>query len=364
DIIDMNCKVRENALLPRLHCIVDAKDTNNDTSLHIQNSSEKVISNELQIDMQSVNKFENELDVAGLFVDNKKGQCKEAVGHQLRFKIHSESNKDNDTNASIQSEYDASIDEKLPETVTLLTTPEGGKLYLVGTAHFSVKSQNDIIQAVQPHIVAVELCEARINIINITEEAIYHNTKELDISRLIEILKCYGVYYGLLHIVLYRMMARLVKEFGMPPGGEFRTAFKEAKKIPNCIIQLADRSINVTFLRALRQLSWWEIIKLIWLIIQSDSCISIQDIEHYKQKCVLKQMILSLKEKYPAIEKTFITERDIYLTYHLQEAIAAQLTSKQSPRVVAVVGIGHTDGIIKNWGKVEASDILPIMWYG
>lgn len=74
-------------------------------------------------------------------------------------------------------------------------------------------------------------------------------------------------------------------------------------------------------------------------------------------------MILSLRERYPAIEKTFITERDIYLTYHLQEAIAAQLTSKQSPRVVAVVGIGHTDGIIKNWGKVEASDILPIMWY-
>lgn len=72
----MNCKVKENALLPRLHCIIDAKDTNNDKSLHIENSSEKVISNELQIDMQSVNKFENELDVAGLFIDTKKGQCK------------------------------------------------------------------------------------------------------------------------------------------------------------------------------------------------------------------------------------------------------------------------------------------------
>ena len=28
--------------------------------------------------------------------------------------------------------------------MTLLTTPEGGKLYLVGTAHFSVESQNDV----------------------------------------------------------------------------------------------------------------------------------------------------------------------------------------------------------------------------
>lgn len=41
-------------------------------------------------------------------------------------------------------EYDPTIDEKLPETVTLLTAPNGGKLYLVGTAHFSVESQNDV----------------------------------------------------------------------------------------------------------------------------------------------------------------------------------------------------------------------------
>lgn len=41
-------------------------------------------------------------------------------------------------------EYDPTIDERLPETVTLLTTPDGGKLYLIGTAHFSVESQNDV----------------------------------------------------------------------------------------------------------------------------------------------------------------------------------------------------------------------------
>lgn len=69
----------------------------------------------------------------------------EVIGHQLRFSSHNEnSNKDINIAASIQPEYDASIDEKLPETVKLLTTPEGGKLYLVGTAHFSIESQNDV----------------------------------------------------------------------------------------------------------------------------------------------------------------------------------------------------------------------------
>jgi hypothetical protein len=40
--------------------------------------------------------------------------------------------------------YDSTIDTKLPETVSLLTTPDGGKVYLVGTAHFSMESQEDV----------------------------------------------------------------------------------------------------------------------------------------------------------------------------------------------------------------------------
>lgn len=43
--------------------------------------------------------------------------------------------------------YDATIDKNLPDTVTLLTTPEGSKVYLVGTAHFSKESQEDVAKA-------------------------------------------------------------------------------------------------------------------------------------------------------------------------------------------------------------------------
>lgn len=47
--------------------------------------------------------------------------------------------------------YDPTIDERLPETVTLLTTPDGGKLYLIGTAHFSIESQNDVSKVAELH---------------------------------------------------------------------------------------------------------------------------------------------------------------------------------------------------------------------
>lgn len=36
------------------------------------------------------------------------------------------------------------FDKNLPDTVQLLTTPNGSKVYLVGTAHFSLESQDDV----------------------------------------------------------------------------------------------------------------------------------------------------------------------------------------------------------------------------
>lgn len=56
----------------------------------------------------------------------------------------------NDSDAAVgvdclmPKEYDPSIDDRLPDTVTLLTTPDGGKLYLIGTAHYSMESQDDV----------------------------------------------------------------------------------------------------------------------------------------------------------------------------------------------------------------------------
>ena len=51
----------------------------------------------------------------------------------------------------------------LPDTCTLLSGPNGrGRVYLVGTAHFSQESNEDVaavIQAVKPDIVVLELCK-------------------------------------------------------------------------------------------------------------------------------------------------------------------------------------------------------------
>lgn len=38
----------------------------------------------------------------------------------------------------------ADFEKNLPQTVTILTHPSGSKVYLVGTAHFSKQSQDDV----------------------------------------------------------------------------------------------------------------------------------------------------------------------------------------------------------------------------
>ena len=70
----------------------------------------------------------------------------------------------------------------LPETCTLLTTNKGAKVFLVGTAHFSKESQTDVSQvmrAVQPDIVVLELCKSRTNILYMDEETILSESQNL-----------------------------------------------------------------------------------------------------------------------------------------------------------------------------------------
>lgn len=328
----------------------------------IEDVNEKLISSEMGININSLSKSRNESFTITSSMDTEKDKTKdENVGSRNKG-----DNKDTDSYALNQNEYDARIDERLPETVTLLTTPDGGKLYLVGTAHFSLQSINDvsmIIQAVQPHIVVVELCKDRVGILQMDEETIDRYAKKLTYQCIVETLKDHGVYSGLLYILLLRMMARISEELGVAPGGEFRRACEEAKKVPNCIIQLADRPFNVTMQRAVRSLSWWQTIKLGWYLLRMKDHVTKEYVESCKKRSLLDDMISQLKEEYPPIEEVFVKERDLYLTYSLQVACMSQRTLNGiiSPRVVGIVGIGHTPGIMKNWGKVEPSDIPPIL---
>ncbi|XP_077284506.1 traB domain-containing protein [Arctopsyche grandis] len=268
-----------------------------------------------------------------------------------------------DKKVSIKEYLPATPDEDLPSTVTVLKGENGAMVYLVGTAHFSEESQDDVskvIQKVQPHIVMVELCPQRVNILQLDENTILEEAKNINFEKIRGIVQQNGIFNGLIYILLLNMSAHLTKELGVAPGGEFRRALQEAKNIHQCIIHLGDRPIQITMHRALAALTWYQTVKLIWRLLTNDEPISKEDVEKCKQRELLSEILSDMGVEFPALKTVFVHERDMYLTYSLQVAASSE-TATGPTRVVGIVGMGHVPGILENWGKVKRRSIGPIM---
>lgn len=83
---------------------------------------------------------------------------------------------------------------------------------------------------VRPHIVVLELCDARISILQMDEATVLEEAKNINMENIMSTIKRNGVYYGMTYLLLLNLNAHLTEQFGMAPGGEFRVAFKEVNK--------------------------------------------------------------------------------------------------------------------------------------
>lgn len=146
------------------------------------------------------------------------------------------------------------------------------KVYLVGTAHFSKKSQEDVRQVIkqtQPDIVLVELCGSRIAILQMDKDALLEQAKRLEHERILPIIRQHGLAQAFLHVLLYQASIHITRQLGMAPGGEFRAAYDGSLEIPRCRMILGDRPINITFQRALASLSFFQRIRLVYHMLLS-----------------------------------------------------------------------------------------------
>ncbi len=120
-------------------------------------------------------------------------------------------------------------EDSLPKTCTVLRTPSGGVVYLVGTAHFSKESNDDVsrvVRASRPDAVLLELCPGRTDILRLDEETLAREGQDLTAAKMVEIVRRYGKVQGVMYILMLSMSAKLTRELGMAPGGEFRAACK------------------------------------------------------------------------------------------------------------------------------------------
>jgi pheromone shutdown-related protein TraB len=224
----------------------------------------------------------------------------------------------------------------LPEAVTAVTA--GDKhVYLVGTAHVSRQSVEDVrtaIDCVQPDAVCVELCGAR-------HEALINRDswKQMNIFKVIREKKALVLLAQLILSAFYR---KIGEQLGVTPGAEMTEAVSCARE-KNAALVLADRDVNITLKRVWARLTLWSKVKMTFHLISSFFVAENIDgdvIEELKNTDQLATMLSTFSDAFPAVKSVLIDERDIYL--------AEKIRTAPGSTVVAVVGAGHIPGIQKH----------------
>jgi pheromone shutdown-related protein TraB len=212
---------------------------------------------------------------------------------------------------------------------------QGRDLYLVGTAHVSQRSVDDvarIITELRPDTVCVELDATR-------HQALMDpgRWRNLDIFQVIRESK---VLFLLASLALSGYQRRLGAKLGVQPGAEMLAALKHAEAIGAEVV-LADRDIQATLKRTWAALSLWDRFQLLGSLLGSAFAkgdITEEQVEALKDRDTINELIREFAEVMPRLQRPLIDERDRYLMSSVREA--------PGRCVVAVVGAGHVGGMV------------------
>jgi pheromone shutdown-related protein TraB len=210
------------------------------------------------------------------------------------------------------------------------------EVVVLGTAHVSRESV-DLVRAaiaeLRPDAVCVELDEKRYEALARPERFEALDLREVIKSRQLATLG--------LNLALASYQRSLGVALGVKPGAELLEAARcaEAEGIP---VSLCDRDVRVTLRRAWRALSFWKR----WLLVGTFSAaifereeLSEEDLRELRRTDVLSRLLQELGEAFPGLKTVLIDERDAYLAERIRET--------PGRRLLAVVGAGHVEGLVK-----------------
>ncbi len=210
------------------------------------------------------------------------------------------------------------------------------EIILIATAHVSKDSAElvkKVIEEEQPDSVCIELDEDRYQ--NVIKPKAWEETD------LIKVIKAKKVGFMIANLFLSSYQKKMALKLNTLVGGEMIQGMESAKEIGATLV-LADRSIQVTFLRIWRELNLWDKAKLIGSLLftsEEDADITNVELQEMLEEDMLEAAMTGLKKEFPKIGEILISERDQYL--------AAKIKSAPGNKVVAILGGGHVPGIKK-----------------
>jgi pheromone shutdown-related protein TraB len=210
------------------------------------------------------------------------------------------------------------------------------EIILIATAHVSKESAElvkRVIDEERPDSICIELDEDRYQ--NVIKPKAWEETD------LIKVIKSKKVGFMIANLFLSSYQKKMALKLDTPVGGEMIQGIESAKETGATLV-LADRSIQVTFLRIWRELNLWDKAKLVGSLLftsEDDTDITNDDLQKMLEEDMLEAAMAGLKEEFPKVGQILISERDQYLAAKIKEA--------PGKKIVAILGGGHVPGIKK-----------------
>lgn len=234
----------------------------------------------------------------------------------------------------------------LPPRVTYVKVGDKD-VYLVGTAHISRESVEDVrttVEQVRPESICIELCKSRHQAMTQAD-----NWRKMDIFKIIRQKKA---VFLLAQLILSSFYRRLGEKLGVQPGAEMLEGSRLAEQTGATLV-LADRDIDITLKRVWGYLGFWTKLKLAMQLLMSmlfSENIDADMIEQIKKQDQLEAIMAEFAQRFPEIKRRLIDERDTFL--------AQKIRTAPGQTVVAVVGAGHVEGIQKQIHQDQSLDEL------
>ncbi len=206
-----------------------------------------------------------------------------------------------------------------------------GKIKIIGTSHISPESIakiKRIIKEEMPDCVAVELDPGRL------QGLLRKETVSL------KSIKYIGMRNFITAKIFSAIQRHLGKKTGVMPGEEMLTAVEMARET-KADLALIDQDM-LTTLERIKSIPFSEKAKLFLSFFKKSDSEEKIDLRKVPMDKTVEIVIEELKKISPSLYRVLVEERDAHMARNLFEL------RKKYKKIVAVVGVGHKKGILRN----------------
>ena len=246
--------------------------------------------------------------------------------------------------------------------MSVVTTKwETTNLYLLGTVHVSKQSvinASDLVEAVKPSVLFLELCDQRQGLL-LADNETARDKQPRSIKQMYDLFKRDDTNA---FTILYSFFIRYIEdEIGVRAGGEFKSAYETGLKTSCPALVLGDRPMSITINRLWNGFSIFQKLKLLFHLFGSPAQDNASSLSAHLEKLenekdVLSMEIKAVADRLPWFFECLINERDQYMAIKLHNTIQKMQLNHVPGDVVAIVGCGHVEGVLKHYERVQQMD--------